>query len=74
MGEWATLNDYVCSLFKEKKTDTPEFKALLRVYGREKLAKIWKDFCCQNGISASENLGSSGIEPAGRDEPGCDDD
>jgi hypothetical protein len=36
------LSDYVSSLFEQNKTDTPEFQAMLRLYGREKLAKMWE--------------------------------
>lgn len=39
-----TFDDYVISLFEEKKTKTDEFDLLLRVYGREKLEKLWKAY------------------------------
>lgn len=35
------LEDYVIDLFKKKLTDTEEFKTLIRIFGRDKLAKIW---------------------------------
>lgn len=42
-GSW-TLEDYVISLFDSKQTESSEFKALLSVYGRERMTRIWEDF------------------------------
>jgi hypothetical protein len=39
-GAW-TLENYVLSLFQKKQTQSPEFKILLKLFGREKLEKIW---------------------------------
>lgn len=46
MSHWKdswTLNDYILHMIKTKQTDSLEFQAMLRVYGREKLEKIWKE-------------------------------
>lgn len=50
-GAW-TLDDYVISLFEKKRTDSVEFKLLLRIYGRERLAKIWEEFKSKGGIKS----------------------
>lgn len=42
------LEDYVIDLFKRKATDTPEFKTLLKVFGRDKILKIWEKFKLKN--------------------------
>lgn len=39
-----TLDEYVFSLFDARKTDSSEFKAILNVYGREKMLKIWERY------------------------------
>ncbi len=39
-----TLEDYVMELFRSKATHSREFKAMLEIYGREKLEAIWKKF------------------------------
>lgn len=39
-----TLEEYVYSLLKKRMTDSEEFHALIRIYGRERLKKIWKEF------------------------------
>jgi hypothetical protein len=38
------LDDYVISLFERKETHTNEFQTLLKIFGRPKLEKIWKDY------------------------------
>lgn len=48
-SDW-TLEDYVISLFKARKTDSHEFKAILAVYGREKLAAIWEKYKNERGL------------------------
>lgn len=35
---------YVVQLILDKKTDTAEFKLLVRIYGREKLVEIWEKY------------------------------
>jgi hypothetical protein len=47
-----TLEDYVISIFEKKQTDSLEFKALLRVYGRERLEKIWREYKQRRGSNA----------------------
>lgn len=46
--DWVTLEDFLMRVFKEKKTSEPDMKkifdALVRVYGREKLEKVWKKY------------------------------
>lgn len=39
-----TFKEYIVSLFEKKMTDSPEFKIMLNVYGRERLESIWKEF------------------------------
>lgn len=39
-----TFDEYVISLFEEKKTSTEEFQLIMRVYGRERLEKLWKEY------------------------------
>ena len=39
-----TLEDYIMDLIDRKQTDTQEFKSMIHVYGREKLAEIYKKF------------------------------
>lgn len=46
-GAW-TLRDFVIDLFKQNKIDSDEFRLLIRVYGRDKLITIWKDYKTQN--------------------------
>lgn len=48
MGDWEgtwTLEQYIISLFERGMTNSNEFKAMLYIYGREKLAAIWKKHC-----------------------------
>lgn len=43
-SEWSdawTLENYILSLFQQKQTETQEFKILLKLFGREKLEKLW---------------------------------
>lgn len=43
--EWKeawTLEEYVVHLIKNKLTQSPEFKLLIRIYGRPKLEGIYK--------------------------------
>lgn len=42
--EAVTFEEYVNQLFQDEKTDTEEFKVLVRVYGRSKLTKLWQKF------------------------------
>lgn len=42
--EWWTLEQYAVSLFEENRTDSPEFKLLLLMFGREKLAEMFERF------------------------------
>jgi hypothetical protein len=42
-GSW-TLEDYVMSLFEKGETQSPEFKVLLQIYGREKIEELWKKY------------------------------
>lgn len=44
-SEAKTLEDYVFELFENQATESKEFKALLRVFGREKMNDLWKKFC-----------------------------
>lgn len=39
-----TLEDYALSLIQQNKTQSEEFKTLLRVYGRDKLREIWSKY------------------------------
>lgn len=45
MGDWANLKDYVFYLFRTNQIQSKEFQALLKVYGRERLKEMWKEFC-----------------------------
>lgn len=61
MDDRWTLDDYLFSLFRNQKTDTSEFKVLLRVYGRERIETAWKTFTqlpkdLQKPDSKPENL------------------
>lgn len=42
--ECTTFEDYIISLFKARKTNSEEFKTMLGIYGRERLAEIWKKY------------------------------
>jgi hypothetical protein len=42
--EWWTLEEYITYLFASNKTNSPEFKRLMQVFGREKMAEIWEKF------------------------------
>jgi hypothetical protein len=42
--EAKTLDQYVVSLILKKQTQGREFKALLEIYGRDKLLAIWEAF------------------------------
>lgn len=48
-GAW-TLEDYVVALFEAKKTDSDEFKTLLRIYGRPRLVAIWNHYRHRNTL------------------------
>jgi hypothetical protein len=39
-----SLRDYIISLYQQEKTQTPEFQAMLKIYGREKFEKWWFEF------------------------------
>lgn len=39
-----TLQDYVVYLVASQKTKTPEFEALINIYGREKLLALWAEY------------------------------
>lgn len=39
-----TFEQYITYLFKHKKTDSKEFRVMLEIFGKEKLAKIWEKF------------------------------
>lgn len=39
-----TLEDYLFELFEMQKTETSEFKTLLGIYGREKMASYYKRY------------------------------
>lgn len=39
-----TLKDYVLSLYQQQKTETAEFKTMLRIYGREKFETWWREY------------------------------
>ena len=39
-----TFEAYIISLFEKKQTDSLEFKVMLRIFGREKLEKIWFEY------------------------------
>lgn len=39
-----TLKDYILSLYQQKKTDTEEFRSLMKIYGREKFELWWKEY------------------------------
>lgn len=39
----ATLGETVVKYVMEKKTNTPEFQALIKFHGREKLLKLYED-------------------------------
>jgi hypothetical protein len=39
-----TLKDYIISLYQQQKTETSEFKAMLHIYGREKLENWWHEY------------------------------
>jgi hypothetical protein len=41
-GAW-TLDDYIVNLIASKQTQSAEFQTMLRIFGREKLEKIWKE-------------------------------
>jgi hypothetical protein len=41
---WWTLEDFVMAMIECKQTDTPEFKALISVFSREKLAGIYTKY------------------------------
>lgn len=43
-----TFEEYVIELFETKKTDTEEFKSLLRLRGRQRLEEIWKQYRAGN--------------------------
>lgn len=47
-GTW-TLDDYIISLFKNKATESVEFKAMLRIYGRDRLVKVWEEYKATGG-------------------------
>jgi hypothetical protein len=36
-----TLDDYIIDLFRKNQTNTPEFKIMLGVFGRDRMEKIW---------------------------------
>lgn len=40
----ATLEDRVIEIFRRKETQLDEFQSYLRIFGREKLEKIWNDY------------------------------
>lgn len=42
--EYWTLEDYAISLFKANRTDSDEFRALLSLFGRPKLADMWERY------------------------------
>jgi hypothetical protein len=39
-----TLEQYVFHLFETRQMDSVEFKAMLRVYGKEKIKDFWKKY------------------------------
>lgn len=43
-GVWwgYSLEEWAFKMFEEKKTDTPEFRAVLGVYGKKKLTEIYE--------------------------------
>lgn len=41
-SESETLEEWVIRMIQEKKQDTPEFKAALNFWGRDKFTQIWK--------------------------------
>lgn len=43
-SEATTWQDRVKFLFETKQTRSEEFQTYLRIYGKERLEKIWKDY------------------------------
>lgn len=60
-----TFKEYIVSLFEKKMTDSPEFKTMLEIYGRERLESIWKEFV-RGKQNESPHSGSRGDAPADR--------
>jgi hypothetical protein len=42
--EAVTLEEHVYQLFRDGKTDTDEFKTLVRFFGRQKMIEFWKQW------------------------------
>lgn len=42
-GSW-TFEDYIFSLFDRKLTQSDEFQTMLRIYGKEKMSKLWEKY------------------------------
>lgn len=42
--KYATLEEYVISLFEARRTGSSEFKAMIDYYGREKMVSIWEKY------------------------------
>lgn len=49
-----TLEQVVIRFFERKETSTIEFQALLNLYGREKLERIWRNY--KEGVKKNENI------------------
>jgi len=52
-GAWK-LEDYIISLFEKKQTESVEFNAMLRIYGRDRLVKIWEEYKAKKSESLGE--------------------
>lgn len=40
-GETKTLEEHILTCFERNEVNHPEFQALLAIYGREKIMKLW---------------------------------
>jgi hypothetical protein len=50
--EWSdcnSLEDWVIKMIKEKKTDSPEFQAALKYFGRARFEAIWRKHRAKKG-------------------------
>lgn len=55
-----TLRDYLTYLFKNNLTNSPEFKALLNLYGRPYIIKLWRDYKDGRTEKLSSSMGRQG--------------
>lgn len=43
-SQYWSLKEYILSLYRQQKTESDEFKTMLRIYGREKFEKWWLEY------------------------------